>query len=352
MKISKIIIAILLMASFNGIAQRIPLTTQQFNAQFFPKINRTTTLIPCIPTLIESSCNFILNNQFNTTVNPYSTSDPFGLDQVPNWSNSHGQPDLAFTGLGISVPFGANNYTMIEFSNNGTNNLSSGIVQKIAPTQIGTNYLFRFWEIAPLIFSNTPIGEVNIYLIKCSDYQNFNVNSYALPAVPANSQQIFCETNLSLVTGYGFPNAWKNRVLKFTANDSYDMIWIAPKGTTSGFYSSTVYCFGLPELIKTNNFQIIKTPNTPSPGNCTITLSTNCNVYDGVLTWTHNGTSFVGNSITVDSNIFNNTGTWTVTLTTPTADPHNSTCGNATFAVTASTIVPECNPCINLPLIQ
>lgn len=365
-KIISIIIAFLFLECNILLAQRpqdpqVPNSTQQqFNDMFFPKTLRTVSMIPCNPVLPNPSCNYIQNNQFNTTVFPYSTTDPFGLNQVPSWSNSHGQPDLANSFFGIAIPFGATNFAMMAFSNNGSSNLSDGIVQKIAPLQSGTNYVFRFWELNPNALSASPFDEVNIYLIRCSDYSNFNVNSNALPIVPTNSQQIFCETNLPSSTIFqGNPNAWRNRVLKFQANDNYDMIWIAPKPKSNGLYPPVLYCFGLPELINAN-LNITMSPNPPSPSVCQYTLQApNCLLFNSEFIWTSpSGQTFNGSSVNVNVNNPLNVGTWTVTMQINGINPSNSfSCGNGTFPISGSIFVPACSTtpavtCINLPLIQ
>jgi hypothetical protein len=149
---------------------------------------------------------------------------------------------------------------------------------------------------------------------------------------------------------------WQNRTITFQVapNTNYDMIWIVAKPTVTGLYPPGFYCFTQAELIKINNLSISGVNNNPNP--CITTLSTNCTVSGGLLTWTGPvGPPITGNSINVDLSIPANAGLWTVTLTTPNANPGNSTCGNNS-AVTATINLSACGTtqtnCITIPLIQ
>jgi hypothetical protein len=325
---------------------------QQFNNLYFPALNQNNTLINCSPPITAPVCNYICNNEYATIPNP-NVTNPFGNGDIPCWGNSHGVPRLVDVTLGIQPPPGVSNFALLPYSNNGTQNLSSGIVQKIAPLQPGQNYWLRFYEKNASFFFLNALALVEIYLINCSDYQNFNVNSNALPAVPVNSQRIFCETNYAATVQLG---PWQNRTIGFSVNpnSNFDMIWIVAKPTVTGLYPPGFYCFTLAELLKVNNFSIGSVNNNPNP--CITTLITNCTINGSLLTWTGPANQVVtGNTISVDLSIPANVGLWMVTLTTPNANPNNSTCGNNTI-VSASVNLLACGAplanCINIPLIQ
>ncbi len=339
---------ILLCSNLLSNAQQGTVTAQvqKFNTKYFPA-SRITTLISCTPQLLAPICSYIQNNQFGTSQNV----NAFGNGDVPFWSNSHGMPRLADPSLGIALPPGTSNFALMPYSNNGTQNLGSGIVQKIAPTVINRNYLLRFYEKNASFFFLNSLAKVEIYLIKCSDYQNFNVAGNTMPVVPTNSQRIFCETNYAASLQL---MPWQNRTITFQANNNYDMIWIVATPTLTGLFPTSYYCFTDAELINVNNFSITAINGGTNP--CTAVLNTNCTVSGSVLTWTGpNGQVFTGNVIIIDKNIPSNVGIWTVTLTTPNADSNNSTCGN-NISITTSINITACGTtnvnCINLPLIQ
>ncbi len=340
------------------------ISQEQINEMFFKKIMRTTTMLPSTPVLRSPSCNYIQNNNFNTTVTPYSQTDPFGLDQVNGWSSSHGRPTLADPFFGIQNPSTASNYALMKFGNSGGANpvnFSEGIVSKIAPLQVGGLYVFKFYELYPNYSFNSipPFEQVDIYLIKCSDYSNFQVNSFQLPAVPTNSQRIFCETNLQAQPLIPLPQNWQNRVVNFQANDNYDMIWVRPVPKVNGTYPSlTNYAFALPELIDAS-LKIIMTPAVQSPAICNYTLqSNNCLLDNSQYLWTGpNGQTLIGNLINVDVSNAQNVGTWNVELQINNVNTSNNTCSNSSFPLITGTVLHSCSttttpPCINLPLIQ
>ncbi len=355
MKTLKIIIFLLIILTngVNLIAQRGSASQQllQFNATYFPNIIRNYKLVSCNPPIAQPICTYILNNVYGTNPNP-SINNPFGNNDIPFWNNSHDMPRLADPFLGIVVPPGASNFALMPYSNQGGANLSSGIVQKIAPLQAGQNYLMRFFEKNASFFFLNSMAKVEIYLINCTDYQNFNVNGNTLPAVPQSSQRIFCETNYAASLQL---TPWQNRVFTFQANSNYDMIWVFATPTLTGLYPQSFYCFTLAELINASTFSITDV-NANNPNTCNASLYASCQVTGALFTWTGpSGQVFTGNYLLVDRGVPSNVGVWTLTLTVPTADPSNSTCGN-NIEVSSQINLTLCGAaapnCINLPLIQ
>jgi hypothetical protein len=339
-----------------GGSQMTPQQQQQFSDYYFPNTARTAEHLPCTPAYTPPVCNYIQNRQFNPTPG-FNPTNPFGLGQIPFWGPSHGVPRLQNPLLGITVPVGVTNYALMPYAFSPAlgQNQSSGIIQRIAPTQQGQNYVLRFFEKNASFFLLNPLARVDIFLIKCGDYQNFNINSNTAPAVPAANQHIFCETNYAASTQLA---PWQNRVVTFTANDSYDMIWIYATPVLTGNFPQSFYCFAEPELINVTNFGVFNL-NANDPGTCLASLyPTICLPMGATITWTGPiGQVFTGSSLIVDRSNPINAGVWTATLSFPTSDPHNSNCGNPlTVSTTINLTCCNCPPpnpnCINLPLVQ
>ncbi len=331
------------------------LSPQQQQAYWFPIMNKTNLELPCSPQEIITNCNLIKNNNFipgiNYIPNLINMADPFGLGLVPNWGNSHGSPQLSdFTTAptpSIAPPFGVSNYAASGVAWDDINSpvLGEGIVQKIPPLTIGSNYYLQFFERFIAANLTEKLNEVNIVLIKCADYVNFNENSYSTPIVPTNSQTIFCQTNFNITN-------WQKVRTSFTANDNYDMIWIYPK-TNTIITGSHFLLFTLPELIKINDFTINISPFFIDPTVCKVTLTPSCILHGATYTWTSpNGLQTTGNSINFFNNIAGNYGNWTVTMNVPSIVSTNNICDNLLYPLTATVNIPNCNQCINLPLIQ
>ena len=333
---------------------------------------RASNFLNCTPVILNG-CNFIANDDFTPSaaynVNLSSHIDnPFNFDflgntLVPSWDIATGTPTI-YDGVFHSDPLPPPTPTPTGyfFGGTGYDNSSGGfysesIVQKIPALTPNKAYTLSFYKMfkdysyLPPNISN-PLDHFRIVLMKCSDYtQTFRPITYQVPtALPANSQVIYCETEVSNAT-------WNQVFIKFTPNQAYDLIWIYPEGDHDVIPKYSGLFASFPELIDVGNFSAGPAPN-PTPPNCNVTIgpaTPNCGPTGAVFTWTgpqgQTPTVPVNQQITFDASIPANAGTWTLSMTMPDATITNSLCGEQEPIISASVNVALCSSTCTLPTI-
>lgn len=295
----------------------------------------------------SSICNLVENKNFSSTC--FGTN-PFFDNCVDKWGSFHGSPQLNIFSPLISA--GVNHASMWSTSTAYTSFPSEvngeGIATGIPKLVPGNKYAFSIFKryFSSDEYPTIDLDNFYIVLIKCADYLALRTQFPNIPSLPQNSQVIYCETD---ITNHSFQRIFQS----FTANDSYDVVWIYPKQAT--------FVLDVPkqswlevaklEIININNFNAGSNPVTPIPPNCTITIgpnSPNCGLEGSVFTWLGpNGQSIIApanQQIQVDASNSQNVGTWTLTMTVPNAVTTNNTCSDPGI-LQATVYVPLCTAC-------
>ncbi len=315
------------------------------------QVNKPTAVTDfnCNNPVVNGACNQVLNSTLTPQYPTYcfGAQNPFdGSYCFVDWTRLHGTPQLNLR-LPLIAP-NVNHVSMWSYYRPAFAPPSGeGIVTRIPNMIIGHKYAISFYR---RTFPNsTPsaypyLDEANIKLMTCNDVKaiffNYGINSDLIPATPANAQSVYCETQINAPT-------WQQVTQTFTANSNYDVIWIYPKNTSSLQWWLE---FGKLELIDITNFTAGPAPAPVYP-NCTVTLGPtvpNCSVKNAVFTWTGPSgqtiTAPASQQIQIDAGNPQNTGTWILTMSVPTAVNTNNTCSNA-LDVQASVVVPYCSSC-------
>ncbi|MBL7700695.1 MAG: T9SS type A sorting domain-containing protein [Ferruginibacter sp.] len=305
----------------------------------------------------RTGCNFIDNNTFTAPIPPYNPNDPgiyglpFNLGYVPFWIPSHGSANIyGGSYYNDPPPFANAGYSRMfaGFLPDDGNN-SEGIAQAITPLQQGGKYALSFFErMKKYVASDVNVDNFHIYLMHSADAVNFDPTSFAIPAIPASAQQVYCEQNIS-------NQNWKQALVCFTANSNYDMIWMFPKcNRISGsqqVMSSILVSY--PELISLDGFTAGAAP-VPTQPNCTVDIGPvrpNCGVRNAIFRWFAPNDPGFSNPIapsyalpsqqlSVDASIPANIGTWTLRMIVPGAQNYGS-CGS-TCTIQAKVDLPNC----------
>jgi Secretion system C-terminal sorting domain len=333
----------------NGFSQRNS-PFEIYKALSFPAaIARPNTPIPCTPIGTPSGCNLINNPNFipDPTYNPLTDGgDPFA-QHVPSWLSSHGSPNIYDPVVWNFTPPPAvsSGYArMACLSELVPPPLSEGIVQQIAPLKPGEKYLLSFFK-KTFYFQGVPASPVQnfrIILMHCSDYNNFNTNSYEPPAIPVNSQVIYCDDNVNNLS-------WQQITTCFSAQQAFNMIWIYP---IQNDVSNANLFFSYPELISVNNFTAGSSPNPTLP-NCRVTIgpaNPNCSVANAIFTW-HGPNGQIrpadaNQQVVVFTDISAEIGIWTLKMTVPGAISGGGNCiapPSPACNIQATVNVPACS---------
>lgn len=318
-------------------------------------------VIHCLPRSLNG-CNYINNNTFlpnslYQSSNILHYHDPFNFDpeMIPEWYASHGTPNI-FDGVNYPspLPFTDAGYARMgawgdDFSDDL---LSEGVVQKIPVLTANKEYVLSFFKkienIAP--GAGNTIDNFNIVLMNCADYSQIYTPLYEAPQLPANSQVIYCERLVRNVN-------WEQVVIKFTANQAYDMIWVFPKQNIGASSVPSVILFSFPELIDPTNFSAGIPPAT---GNCHVTIGPaplNCSVRNAVFTWRDPSNNIVYQGPNQHLNLDMGTapsGTYTLSMSVPSAANITTNGCSLHFPVYSATVnvpAPSCN-CTGLQIIN
>jgi hypothetical protein len=184
---------------------------------------------------------------------PQDIQDPFPTVAMSQWTKSHGSPQINIGGGPPSwFPANSNLASMTAFRPNNTSygegiiGLLRGLNQVTHGVEAGQQYMLTFYR----KFYPEPTApaqrcdKLNIYLLKCAKVPVVHPNNpYIIPSIPAGSQQIYCETNITSQT-------LDQIMVTFTAADDYDLIWIFPEHNSSG---QAWINFGMPQLFKPIN---------------------------------------------------------------------------------------------------
>lgn len=302
-------------------------------------------------TRILNNCNYILNNTFTPNIlyipadhyqDPF---DPQIISLIPDWKRSHGSPNIYDgTNYPNTLPFPNSGYSRMGSGNDPLDgsNYSEGIVEKIPPLSTGSKYALSFFKkrdtFTPL---NFPTDRFFIILMHCEDYNSFDPYSNSIPQYPINHQIIYCERRLENTT-------WEQVFISFVPNRNYDMIWIFPQQSTTN-QNAGAALFSFPELISLQGFTAGPTPNTSS-GQCLVTIgptTPNCSVRNAVFTWYGPSglaiTAPQNQQIQIDASNPQNIGTWTLSMSVPSAvNPASNTCSQLLTTVSSTVEVQVC----------
>jgi hypothetical protein len=203
---------------------------QYVKLQLLMEYPYTRSSINC-SAISSSACNLITNNNFTPTT-PYNWLDPFTTNAISGWTSSHGSPqitDVLDPTLQPPAPATGFAYMFVSGTSGG---YGEGIAQKIPPLQQNNNYFLSFfmrvslWLSPP--YNSSQLDNLYIVLLNCNDFNNFPSPSYQIPSFPSNYQIIYHGTSLT-------NQSWEHIQISFTANESYDMIWIFPDQTNADF---------------------------------------------------------------------------------------------------------------------
>ncbi|OQP48085.1 hypothetical protein A4H97_30085 [Niastella yeongjuensis] len=208
------------------------LVTAQDNVNETPNV-KPMSISECPGWAGHGFCNLILNSQFTISGGTPANNNPFISPFLANWDASHGSPQL-----NIRVP------EPLDYLPPGTNVASmwargdaggEGIVGNIPNASpgglnIGEPYLLSFYRrvTSEPTIPSTHLDNFFIVLIKCADKTKFPGGSLTktdIPALPAGSQVIYCETFMDISAIPGFQRI----VVRFIPKDKYDLIWIFPR---------------------------------------------------------------------------------------------------------------------------
>jgi N-acetylneuraminic acid mutarotase len=320
------------------------------------------SVISCSPINL-SGCNYTTNGDFVPSgvynpSNPTHVDAPFKYDLIPNWVETNGTPQITdeITFPITTPPPGISNYAYLFSTGWGYQGNSSssgdGIAQKIPALTAGSSYSMSFFKKFAKPSGPSPfqfnMDKFYIVLMPCSSYSSIRTCDYTIAGFPANSQIVYCESNLSNAN-------WEQVFFNFTANANYDMVWVFPKQAQGIFYNngtgrSGVDFTGL-EIIKTSNFTAGPNP-TPTPPNCNVTIGNlNCGVANAVYTWYRNNIFYSSSTIPNSQIITNlnagdpqNVGTWRLEMTVPNTITPTGTCIQTQTTISASVVVPSCMP--------
>jgi hypothetical protein len=353
------------------------ITAAQRQILFYP--NRTQSETPQVncttPLPTANICNYFTNNNFIPTsnyvldpANPNAGAiDPFYLDLVPSWLPAQGSPKLYdyvgfWSNAIVAPPPPATGYASMAIEWEGNLNLSSGIAQKIPPLQPNSNYVLSFFiRTSAAQAPSTPLN-VDIVLIKCTDYGLIAVNAGSAnpaitPPLPPNAQKIFCQTSFNNTSN------WEKKIVAFTTGSQvYDMVWIYAVGKSSPSPAG-VLDFAYPELIGNSTFTAGPAVNPQLP-TCTVIIGptvNNCGVANANYRWKKPDGTYTPESQSqqyqVDASIASNVGIWTLEMIPATGTINtNNNCSILPPAIMATSTVnvPACAAvnCILLPTIQ
>lgn len=317
-------------------------------------------VIHCLPRSLNG-CNYIDNNTFlpnelyqSSNILHYHNPFNFDPEMIPGWYASHGTPNIS-DGVNYPspLPFTDAGYARMgawgdDFSDDL---LSEGIVQKIPVLTANKEYVLSFFKKIENIAAGAgnTIDNFNIVLMNCADYSQIYTPLYEVPQLPANSQVIYCERLVRNVN-------WEQVVIRFTASQAYDMIWVFPKQNIGASSVPSVILFSFPELIDPTNFSAGIPPAT---GNCHVTIGPaplNCSVRNTVFTWRDPSNNIVYQGPNQLLNLDMGTapsGTYTLSMSVPSAANITTNGCSLQFPVYSATVnvpPPTCD-CTGLQIV-
>jgi hypothetical protein len=286
----------------------------------------------CDRELTIPGCNAIPNPNFSETNSSIIYGD-FYNNNIAYWYDSHGTSDVNRPGL--SAPFfGANPTSMAIGAHMDDDGQllkgGEGIVVKTRRLQQGKTYMFSMF-----VSTGTSFGQVNNVelvagLIGCQNFGGFG--TIGIPPLGLGSQKIYCETFSTIQS-----SSWKQVVVKFTANSSYDMLRIFPDLTSTPTSPGSAWVHvAYPELVEVNNFSA----TLEFENSCDFTISANnCGVKNAVFTWRDPQNNIVqqGSTQQLNGSLSNMpTGNYTLSMTVPGATGTNNSCSENNPVFTTS----------------
>ena len=302
------------------------------------------TAIDCSP-VTKSGCNYISNPVFSFTPGTNTSFEIFDEGNVPFWMPATGTADLSppWTST-VNPPMTPNSnfaYMLASSDYSRREIFVEGIAQKIPRLRAGESYSLSFFLTKPDLvgFGGWDIGTMdkfNIVLMHCADAASTfpPYGTWAMPNIPAASQQVVCLYNVSYTS-------WEQFFIGFTADDDYDMILIYPEisyrpfqtfpnNSDPNIYMSAVG-FAYPELTASQDLAI----TTALDNRCNVVLSVQCGVANAEYTWYDpNGNPIgQGSSVSVPAG---RPGTYRVSMTVPPSGySSNNGCSNNNPTITA-----------------
>lgn len=300
----------------------------------------------CSGQLPMTDCNLITNASFAIN-NPVGTNpgayiaDPFQTN-VNGWQPTHGSADLN--------KFGAPPLANINYASIGISDLDvygaggEGISTKIPRLVAGRKYALSFFLSTSLQQGLPPLDfSLNILLINC---QNMFTGQSTIPTYPSQRQMIYCESFVNVIN-----SIWRQVYVEFTAQDTYDMIWVLPNTIAPPPTDLRVSYinFAFPELIDVTDFTAGYVVNNE---NCSITIGSdrlNCSVTNAVFTWRDpaNNIIYSGSDQQITLSSYNS-GNYTLSMDVPGAIMSNNTCSVNSPNISASVHVSNTSPSIHI----
>lgn len=335
----------------NSYSQKVPPIITQI---ITPTNGRPTDVLINCTNVVNNNCNRILNNNFAPGLNYATPTDPFSMNEVPNWVPPGGTPTIydpvAFPGNWYTTPPPqATSYAFMGSANDvNIGPIVESVAQNIKPVQAGHIYFLTFYKqrknYTQQGLGAYPVDFFDIYLFNCSDFNTYFPPNplHSPPTVPPNSQHIYCETSV-------VNDTWERVAVKFTANQNYDMIWFSPTEDFSlGAPRYSGLYVTLPELIDVTNFTAGPfIPGTQPTCMGQIGTTNNCAPTDALFTWFNPANQFYSSGTTsllsIDVTNPANQGTWTLTMTVSGTSFSNNTCSQTATVSAQVTVTNTCN---------
>ena len=196
-----------------------------------PVNDDSSSIVPFTCNLSNTNpCNLIRNNAFLLSCT--NTHAPF-INCVDYWTSSHGTPQLnknlpqIFPNVNHASMFA----DIIDDGNGNLTTFGEGIAVGIPALTSGSTYslsLFkRFFSVGA--YGGPDIDDFYVVLLKCNIFNSIRRygEDYTIPAIPTiGAQVIYHETDVN-------NTSWQSITQSFVANDSYNVVWIFPKLTTT-----------------------------------------------------------------------------------------------------------------------
>lgn len=267
------------------------------------KVTAVLSVVCATPVIDPAGCNnFILNPQF-TTASTSDLTNAFQQGIVIDWQGFLNDPDInaayPFTAPATPQPptlpteiAGGNYASMSAFSiSNGSGNFLEGMSTKIQTLTANHDYLFS-------VFVSSKEGQLPAANVKLRAKLAYCQN-YLIPngSINGNQQEIFCELIGPVVDG-----PWQQYVVKFTANEAFDMLILVPDVvpiTTAPIPTWPTHSWlhvAYPEIFEAVAPVITV---TSAPVSCDFTLTANtCSVKNTEFTW-YQSSTVIGNTAQV-----------------------------------------------------
>ena len=319
-----------------------------------PEYGESVESYSCSGVVNTTSCNLIPNPKFTIT-NPSVLVSAFVYNNVIDWAGTHLSADINKFGNVMPTPWPVAplnstynyahmySYNDADFSDGST--WSEGIAARIKQLQQGHKYLLSFYVSN---YSESSLGSTNIInslKVRLTNCQQFPQSPPQIP-VPTftNEQVVYCGNYTGTI-------GWRQIVVSFIANDSYDLIAIHPEMITGQGDIGNLH-FANPELVDVSSFDV--TIGALNTANCTRTLSgTNlCFPINAAYRW-KKGNTIVGTGTSITVNASTDPGAYSLEVYFPNVANPSNACSENNPVLTKSVTVGDCSStCGGLTITQ